>query len=81
MKPLILAITLCASFALGTAAIGAKPPTHDANGVETPNPDAKKKPAGAECASSIECRHHHRCQKDGNKKVCTPLPSHLIPPT
>lgn len=76
MKPLLLAITLCATFALA-----AKPPMRDANGVEAPNPDAKKKPAGAECTSSNECRHHHRCQKDGEKKVCTPLASHLIPPT
>lgn len=81
MKPKVFAITLIATFALCAGIAEAKPPARDSKGVEIPNADTKKKPAGAECKSTAECRQHHRCAQSGEKKVCTPAASHLIPPT
>ncbi|HMV36560.1 MAG TPA: hypothetical protein PKM44_14970 [Turneriella sp.] len=81
MKPKFFAITLIVTFALGAGLAEAKPPMRDDNGVEVPTSDTKKKPAGSECKSTVECRQHHRCAQSGEKKVCTPPASHLIPPT
>lgn len=74
----ILLITCLSALAGSLAAI---PPQIKADQAMEPADAPKKKQAGEECKTSDECKRHHRCEKSGDKKVCTPLPLRDIPKT